>query len=442
MTAQPEPATTSTSSARPTLDRTIDSAPFGRIHLLATVCVLGGAALDGYVLGVIGHAVEPASAQLGLSALGSGLLAASALIGVFVGGLFFGGIADRFGRRRVFLWNLLAFVVLSLAQLVVDSAWQLVAVRILLGLAIGVEYAVGAALLAEFVPRRPRGALLGSIQALWIVGFVAAFLIGSAVSPDAWRWLLASSAVPAFVVLVLRTGLPESPRWLHAQGRTAEAERIVRDRIGDYAIPDVAPAAARAGLAELFTADRWRQSLYAGLFWFCQVAPFFAIFTFVGPILAMLDVQEGFTGDLLMNVLQLVGAGLGVWALHLLSRRAFVVSSFAVMVVGLLVIGLFPDAPGVLVVAAFGLFTLVISGASNIQFVYPSEMFETRLRTTGVGFAAAFSRIGAALATYLLPVSLDALGAHGTLLVAAVFPLVGLLASLAWAPETRRSALA
>ncbi len=86
-----------------------------------------------------------------------------------------------------------------------------------------------------------------------------------------------------------------------------------------------------------------------------------------------------------MNVLQLVGAGLGVWALHLLSRRAFVVSSFAVMVVGLLVIGLFPDAPGVLVVAAFGLFTLVISGASNIQFVYPSEMFETRLRTTVSG---------------------------------------------------------
>ncbi len=108
---------------------------------------------------------------------------------------------------------------------------------------------MGAALLAEFVPRRPRGALLGSIQALWIVGFVAAFLIGSAVSPDAWRWLLASSAVPAFVVLVLRTGLPESPRWLHAQGRTAEAEQIVHDRIGDYAIPDVAPAAARAGLA-------------------------------------------------------------------------------------------------------------------------------------------------------------------------------------------------
>ncbi|MEZ0166802.1 MFS transporter [Kineococcus sp. LSe6-4] len=439
MTAQPEPASTTTRTARPTLD----DAPFDRIHLLATVCVLGGAALDGYVLGVIGHAVGPASTQLGLSALGSGLLAASALIGVFVGGLFFGGVADRFGRRRVFLWNLLAFVVLSLAQLVVDSAWQLVAVRILLGLAIGVEYAVGAALLAEFVPRRPRGALLGSIQAMWIVGFVAAFLIGSAVEPDAWRWLLASSAVPAFVVLVARTGLPESPRWLHARGRTAEAERIVRDRIGDYAIPAVAPAeTTRVGLAELFTAARWRQSLYAGLFWFCQVAPFFAIFTFVGPILALLDVQEGFTGDLLMNLLQLVGAGLGVWALHLLSRRAFVVSSFAVMVVGLLVIGLFPDAPGVLVVAAFGLFTLVISGASNIQFVYPSEMFETRLRTTGVGFAAAFSRIGAALATYLLPVSLDTLGAHGTLLLAAVFPLVGLVASLAWAPETRRSALA
>ncbi|WP_258318160.1 MFS transporter, partial [Escherichia coli] len=78
-----------------------------------------------------------------------GLIASSALIGIFVGGLFFGNLADRFGRRPVFGWNLAAFILLSLMQLFVQDVWQLVALRLALGLAVGVEYAVGSSVLAE-----------------------------------------------------------------------------------------------------------------------------------------------------------------------------------------------------------------------------------------------------------------------------------------------------
>ncbi len=145
----------------------IDEAPLKPIHIVAAAAVLGGAVLDGYVLGIVGPALSIAGQELHLSALTQGLIASSALIGVFIGGLFFGNLADRYGRHPVFAWNLAAFIILSALQLFVRDVWQLVTLRLLLGLAVGVEYAVGSAILAEFSRRRNRGVLLGCFSIAW-----------------------------------------------------------------------------------------------------------------------------------------------------------------------------------------------------------------------------------------------------------------------------------
>lgn len=94
----------------------IDEAPLKSIHTVAAAAVLGGAILDGYVLGIVGPALRFANSELQLSALSQCLIASSALIGVFVGGMFFGNLADRYGRKPVFGWNLFSFIVLSLLQ--------------------------------------------------------------------------------------------------------------------------------------------------------------------------------------------------------------------------------------------------------------------------------------------------------------------------------------
>lgn len=78
---------------------------------------------------------------------------------------------------------------------------------------------------------------------------------------------------------------------------------------------------------------------------------------------------------------------------------------------------------------------------NNIQFVYPPEIFDTHVRATGIGFSAAFSRISAAGVTYLLPSLLQAFGFSATLIMMALFPLLGLLVTVAWAPETKGKAL-
>ncbi|MEY9257915.1 putative MFS transporter [Brevibacterium epidermidis] len=420
----------------------IDEAPLNRLVLLVAVAAFGGIFIDGYILGVIGGAVAPAAAELGLSALGQGLIAASALIGIFVSGLFFGRIADRYGRKRVFFWNLVGFVVVSLAQLFVVGTWDLVAMRLLLGLLIGVEYAVGTALLAEFTPRRHRSVLLGSIAAFWFIGFISAFVVAHVWDADSWRMLLASSAVPALVVLILRMALPESPRWLQAQGRTTEAQAIVAAHYGpQYGLPPAPTEVVKTRLRDFFRENDVRTVIYSGLFWFCQVGPLFAIFTFIVPVLEDLGLNGGFSTDLLMNGLQLLGAGVGLWLLWLLPRRTFVNWTFALMVVLLAFLGGWTDLPSLVVLIVFGAFVLIITASNSIQYVYPPEMFTTRFRSTGVGYAAAFSRVGAAGATYLFPVTLEHLGVSSTLLIAAIFPLVGFIASLFWAPETKYSAL-
>lgn len=419
----------------------MDNAKWNRLHTLAAFCTLGGTALDGYILGVVGGSITAATEEMHFTPVSQGLVGASALIGIFVGGFFFGRAADRWGRRIVFRWNLIAFVILSLLQLVAVSTWDLTIYRILLGVAIGVEYAVGAALLAEFVPARTRAALLSTLQTTWFVGFVGANFVGLAWAEDNWRLVLASSAIPAVIVAIARIWLPESPRWLQSQGRDAEAQAIVDKHFpAGTTLPEVEPVAS-GKFSELFSKGQWRNTTYGGLFWACQVGPLFAIFTFITPVLDSLGLPSGFARDFIMNMLQLAGAAVFIWVVAVSKRRSLAIWTFGVTLVALLVLGVFPSAPLAVLAIATGVYLFVASGSSNLQFVYPSEMFPTRLRTSGVGFSASMSRIGAAIATYLLPVLIAGIGINLALLSLALFPLVGFIASLLWAPETSKSTI-
>lgn len=438
-----DPAPTAPGAVRPRAqDVPLDEAPFKPIHALATACVLGGAFVDGYILGIVGPGIALGQSELQLGPLTQGLIASSALIGVFVGGLIFGSLADRFGRRPVFFWNLLAFVALSLLQLVSVGVWDLVLLRLALGLAIGVEYAVGTAVLAEFSKRKGRGVILGNFAVFWMIGFVVAFILGVVWQGDNWRLLLATSAVPAFIIFLLRTRLPETPMWLKAQGREAEARKVVDKHFGaGYYIPDVVLDQKQPSLRELFTPDTWRPHFYSGLFWFCQVGPFFAIFTFLTPVFNSLGIDDDVTLEIGLNLVQLVGALFGLVLLHWLSRRGFVISTFAIILGTLLALGLVPNTNLWLIVGLFGVYLFMAPAANNIQYVYPSEIFDTHVRGTGVGFSAALSRVSAAAATYALPWLMAEFGANTTMLIMAIFPLIGLIASIVWAPETKEKSL-
>src|SRR5262245_62167679 len=187
------------------------SAAFKRRFMRRLIAVLtGGMFLDGYILGIIGPATGAMTADLSLSTLWVGLIAAAALLGIFIGSPLGGWATDKFGRRPMFLADMGLFVVASAMQFFVDSAWQLFVIRLLMGIAIGGEYSIGFPLVAEFAPARLRGRLLALTVVAWYVGFMVAFLVGHVLLTATdlnWRVILGSSTLIAVALFIARIGL-------------------------------------------------------------------------------------------------------------------------------------------------------------------------------------------------------------------------------------------
>jgi MFS transporter, putative metabolite transport protein len=400
-----------------------------------------GEGLDGYDLGVISVVLPLIIKEFDMSALEQGMIAASTLVGIFFGGPVFGQLADRFGRRTIFLVDLIAFVVLGLAQAVVGDFLWLFILRFALGLAIGAEYAIGQTMLAEFVPRRGRGMRLASLQTAWYGGFLLAVIVAYllvAVGLD-WRWILATGAVPGLATLLLRQGLPESPRWLVSEDREDEAREIVDEHLGaDYFEDEDLGEESRedATFADLFRPDMWRRTAFACIFFTCLVAPYFAIFTFAPQVFEALGVTDPKASIIGSNTVAFLGALAGMLVIEKVGRRPLLLISFYVMVATLAVIGAWGSAPSLILVACFVLFAFFNAISGDLTGVYPSEIFPSEVRSTGAGFAAAMSRIGAAGGTFLLPLGIDAFGIGPSVLIGAAICLVGLLVTHLWAPET------
>jgi putative MFS transporter len=360
---------------------------------------------------------------------------------LFLGAMLTGPVADRFGRRRIFATNMVMACVLSLLQFLVTSGWELLVLRVAIGFLLGTDYVVSKALLIEFVPRRLRGRLLGLLSVAWAGGYACAYAVGFALTargPGSWRWMLLSSAVPCLLVAPLRITIPESPLWLMGQGHTSRALQIVRRKIGTgigLPAPGGAEAAPRTRWSQLFS-PRWRiRTLVACTFFACQVIPYFAVGTFVAQLMSALALRSNYIGGLIYNIALVGGAIMGLLIVDRISRRTFLVGSFTISALAMLLLGLHLNA--LLMIVLFAIFAGVLSAASNLVYVYLPELFPTRLRASGIGLAVAASRIGSAVGTFLLPVVVVSYGARAALGACVAVLGVGAAVCYRWAPETR-----
>ncbi|MFF2810381.1 MFS transporter [Streptomyces sp. NPDC058000] len=434
----------------PSAGASFDDVPLNRFHLKITALTFGANFSDGYQLGIIGIALTAMAPQMHLGPLWQGLMGASALIGVFVGSIVIGWAADRMGRQRLYMLDFLLIALASVLQFFVSGPVELFVLRLLIGFGIGADYALGPTLVAEFVPRRYRGGLLASLTVLWTVGYIAAFFFGTylvGLGGDSWRWLLASSALPAIVVLLLRIGTPESPRWLIGKGRIDEARQVIARHVGGQVDFEAFAAQQRterkpAPYRALFGRQHWRNTAFGVLFYNCQVIPYFAIYTFLPLVLVKISLDgQGFLSEALLNLFLLLGGVAGLWCVARLTRRRLTIGSFAVLAASLAPMGIWPDAPAAVLFPLFLVFTFTMSAATNLDQVYPPELFPTELRSSGVGLLNGMSRVGSAIGTFLLPVSLGSFGFAPTMIALAVILLIGALVSLLWAPETSGAAL-
>lgn len=364
----------------------VEDVPLNPFHKLLTWRSGGGSFVDGYVLSIIGVALAHISSALAMTTLWEGLIAASALIGIFFGGFLGGWLTDRLGRRRLFFVGPVLFVLASAAQFWADSALSIFLLRLVIGIAVGIEYPVATSLLVEFMPKKYRGPRLAMLTILWFAGAATAYMVGEVIlrlgGDQAWRWVLASSAVIGLALLLVRLGTPESPRWLLSKGRTAEAEAVIKKVYGsEFGLNNLPEQETRFKVTiwNLLYAGYGARMLFVIVFWTCCIIPLFAVYAFAPKVLAALNVQgdSASIGSILITLFFVAGCVIATRIINRIGRRSMLLYSFLFSGLALLCLGLFHASAGLWILLFFAIYALFIGGAQVLTLVYPNELFPT-----------------------------------------------------------------
>ena len=429
---------------------TIEDLPWSRFHRLLALRSAGGSFVDGYVLSLIGIALMPTSAALGFDSFWEGMIAASALIGIFIGGFFGGWLTNQFGRRAIYFIGPVLFTVASLAQYWIQDAQTLFLLRLIIGIAVGIEYPVSTSMLVEFSPKKNRGPCLGWFVIVWFIGAAVAYIVGELIlrigGEDAWRLVLASTTIFSLALLLLRMGSPESPRWLISKGRHSEAEQVIKKVYGpEFSLAHLPeePQQVKTSFWNLIRAGYGRRMLFVSVFWTCSIVPVFAVYAFAPKVLQALNIKDDWAsiGSVSITALFVVGCVVATRVINGLGRRNLLIVSFLFSGLALFGLGLLHDSSALVILCLFGAYALFIGGAQVLTMVYPNELFPTEIRAQAMGVGTSISRIGAAVGTYLVPVALSEYGIANTMYAAALVTLVGLIVSWMMAPETRSLSL-
>ncbi len=431
--------------------QSLDSTRLTPFHRKVTLLSAAGMFLDGYDVTVIAVALPVLTKQWNItSQLMSGALASSAIVGMLVGALVFGRLTDRLGRKKMYLVNLIGFVLFAVLTAASQDAWQLLFFRFILGIALGADYAVSPSLLAEYAPTRRRGSLLCRLGATWFLGSASTYVFALVLLPlgaNAWRYMLLLGAVFALITLWMRRSIPESPRWLTDQGRGEEAGSVLTE-LGDGSPVTVTAADSRhmhqVPWRTLLSARMFRLTVFCCGFWFVYTLAYYGITFYTPTIVKQLtsNTAEAYAGSLTVGLIGIAGALAGVALVDRVGRRPLLIAGFSGLTVALAVLALMPSpAIGVLIALLSVAVLFANSGPGILNLIYPSEIFPTSVRATGAGLAAAFSRLGGIISTLFFPQLVAAWGIGNALWLFVAAGVVGLAISLALAPETRHRSL-
>ncbi|MGP8302863.1 MFS transporter [Streptomyces inhibens] len=388
----------------------LDRLPPSRWHRRITLIVGIGAFFDLYEIFLGGVLAAVLAEQWHLGHTAKSWVIAAGFLGMFVGANVLSVLADRLGRRRMFMINLAAYSLFSLlCAFAPDLHWLLV-LRFLSGLGLGAELVLVDTYLAEFLPRAVRGRYIAYAYTLGFVGVPVAALLGARLVAahqllgiDGWRWLLVAGALGAAFIQLMRRQLPESPRWLTVQGRDEEAgrivagleERVARETGGSLpSVPETETVPERkVPLGEMFRGDHRRRTV---MWWIFQVLQTVGYYGF-GSLAPVVLTAKGHTvtESLLYAALSFcgypIGSALSIPLIDRIERRTLIIAS-ALGIAGCGLAFGFAAAPWAIV--GFGFLLTVCSNVfSNAFHVYQTEIFPTGLRSSAIGIAYSLSRL-------------------------------------------------
>jgi SP family galactose:H+ symporter-like MFS transporter len=409
----------------------------------------------GYDTGVVAGALLFVPKQLHLSTSETSSIATTLVVGMILGALLGGRLADVLGRRRCMIAVGIGYVVFAILSALATGIVFLDIARFLVGLTVGVTLVSAPIFIAESSPARSRGALLVSYQVATVAGIMISYLVDYGLAASgAWRWMFGLAAVPAAGITVLLLRLPDTPRWYVMRGRTQEAAdiigRIDPDTDVDAELEDIRAALAseRGGsLGEMIRPPYRRALLFVlGLGLLIQITGINAIVYFTPLIFTKI----GITGNAalllvpaLVQFAALLATLLSVRIVDRVGRRRVLLSGIAVMVVanGLMIAAFATGLGGgssALAFAGIFLFTAGFDfGFGAMVWVYSTESFPAPLRAKGSAAMLAADLIGnLVIAQYFLSV-LGRIGGVWTFSIFLALAVISFGYVAALAPETK-----
>ena len=435
------------------VSKRLEDLPVLRFHYFLLISAGMGWMFDAMDTGIISFVLPVLMKDYFLTTNQMGTIASVGLAGMAIGAVFSGTMADYFGRKKVFAATL---VVYSLATGLCGFAGRfnnvyetLLIFRFLVGFGLGGQLPVAVTLVSEFAPSKQRGRFLVLLESFWALGWLLAAVIGYLIIPTyGWPVAFFIGSLPAFYALVIWRKIPESPRFLELRGRHEEAEKVVasieklagrkpvtRTQPTQVLTPDKLP------LSELFSRTYIKRTVFLWILWFCIVFSYYGIFVWLPSLLSFkLPLVKSFQFVLIITLAQIPGYFSAAYLVETVGRKVTLASFLALCGVTAFFFGQAISPASVLVWGS--LMSFFNLGAWGVVYTYTPELYPTRARASGSGWAAGFGRLGGILAPSIVGWMLAAkMGSGAIFSMFTAVLLLGALNVIVLGEETKGRAL-
>lgn len=344
---------------------------------------------DAMDVGILSFIAADLTIKWGLSPQQTGLFTSVNSIGMAFGAAIAGFMADKLGRKNVLLWTLLIFSIASGLSAAATSFAVLCVLRFIAGFGLGGELPVASTLVSESVPAQDRGRAVVLLESFWAAGWIIAALIAYFIIPDyGWQAAFLIGALPALYALYLRRAIKDSPKFLNQQNGYNVVKKI----------------SFRKSFASVWHAEHRRSTLMLWILWFTVVFSYYGMFLWLPSVMVLkgFSLVKSFEYVLIMTLAQLPGYFTAAYFIEKFGRK-FVL--FIYLVFTAISAVWFGNATTEWMLIAAGISLSFFNlGAWGGMYAYTPELYPTKVRSTGVGLAASFGRIGGVIAPYLVGV--------------------------------------
>lgn len=340
---------------------------------------------DAMDVGIISFIAAALAADWGLTPQQTGLFTSINSIGMVFGAALAGLMADKFGRKAVLLWTLVIFAAASGLSAAATGFAILCVLRFIAGFGLGGELPVASTLVSESVPAKDRGRAVVLLESFWALGWILSALIAYFVIPDyGWRMAFVISGVPVLYALYLRRSIEDPPRFI-------EQSNAMKQRFS-----------VREKLQSVWSAPHRRSTIMLWILWFTVVFSYYGMFLWLPSVMVLkgFSLVKSFEYVLIMTLAQLPGYFTAAYFIEKFGRKFVLVLYLALTAASAAWFGS-ATTEGMLIASGICL-SFFNLGAWGGMYAYTPELYPTKVRSTGVGFAASFGRIGGVIAPFLV----------------------------------------